>query len=235
MEGHPEKEIARKRLQLSLIIPLLFIAWLWLIYLFEISSGIDLSFLGVTPRTLFGLTGILFAPLLHGGFDHLLSNSIPLFILGAALIYFYRTLAYRVFAAVWIFDGIGVWLMGREAVHIGASGVVYGMASFLFFSGTLRRNRALAILSLIVVFLYGSLIWGMFPYDPDISWEAHWVGFLSGIVLSVLFRKEGPPDDVQPDWMQTDEDDEQDAAHSERKEMTDQIISEDNPTGEFKL
>lgn len=145
------------------------------------------SWLGILPRTLSGLSGILFTPFLHGSLGHLLSNSIPLLVLGGGLIYFYRSIAYKVLLWIWFIDGLGVWLLGRDAYHIGASGLVYGIAAFLIFSGLLRRNRNLLALSLAVVFVYGSLIWGMFPYIPDISWEAHLFGFLAGIYFSVHF------------------------------------------------
>jgi hypothetical protein len=94
-----------------------------------------------------------------------------------------------------------VWLIGRDAYHIGASGIVYGMASFLFLSGILRKNRQLLALSLAVVFVYGSLIWGMFPYVTDVSWEAHLVGFLAGVFFAIYYRKDGPEDDPVPEWM----------------------------------
>jgi membrane associated rhomboid family serine protease len=126
-------------------------------------------------------------------------------VLGGAMIYFYRNIAYHVFLWIWLIDGVGVWLLGREAYHIGASGLVYGLASFLIFSGVLRKNRNLLALALIVVFVYGGLIWGMFPYLPDTSWEAHLFGFLAGVYFSIHYLRMGPPDDPVPDWMTEEE------------------------------
>jgi membrane associated rhomboid family serine protease len=196
-----QKKIQSNRQRVSIIIPLLFVIILWIIQLLQWGADIDFGIFGIFPRSVSGLKGIIFSPLIHGSWSHLASNSIPLLVLGFMLIYFYRHIAYRVFLMVWLIDGIGVWLIGRDAYHIGASGIVYGMASFLFFSGLLRKNRHLLALSLTVVFIYGSMIWGMFPYVTDISWEAHLVGFLAGILFAVYYRQQGPPDDPVPEWM----------------------------------
>ena len=193
------------RQRVSVLIPLLFVILLWIIQLLQWGPNTDLGVLGISPRTLTGLGGIFFSPLIHGSWAHLASNTIPLLVLGFMMIYFYRHIAYRVVLLIWLIDGIGVWLIGRDAYHIGASGIVYGMASFLFFSGILRKNRELLALSLAVVFIYGSMIWGMLPYVVEISWEAHLIGFLSGIFFAVYYRKQGPPDDPLPAWMNESE------------------------------
>src|SRR6185503_12251495 len=203
-----ERDLQRVRQRVSVLIPLLFVLVLWLIQLLQWGLNLDFGRFGIFPRTFSGLAGIIFSPLIHGGWEHLASNTIPLLVLGFLMIYFYRNVAYRVVFLIWLMDGIGVWLIGRGAYHIGASGVVYGMASFLFFSGILRKSRELLALSLAVVFIYGSMIWGMFPYVMDISWEAHLVGFLSGILFAVYYRKQGPPDDMVPEWMNEPESDE---------------------------
>jgi membrane associated rhomboid family serine protease len=176
----------------SLIFPLFFSITLWLFKLFEYISGSSLVFLGIYPRKISGLTGIIAAPLIHSGISHLLNNTVPLIILSVAIFYFYRPLGYKVFFLTWIMTGIWVWCGGREAYHIGASGIVYGLAFFLFFSGTFRRIPELAAVSLVVVFLYGSMIWGIFPFVPDISWESHLSGGIAGLILSILYRNEGP-------------------------------------------
>ncbi len=208
MENLTQKAVEKKSINVSIMIPVFFVSTLWLIYFAEYATGIDFSWLGILPRTLSGLSGILFTPFLHGSLGHLLSNSIPLLVLGGGLIYFYRSIAYKVLLWIWFIDGLGVWLLGRDAYHIGASGLVYGIAAFLIFSGLLRRNRNLLALSLAVVFVYGSLIWGMFPYIPDISWEAHLFGFLAGIYFSVHFLGDGPSNDYVPEWMYENEEDE---------------------------
>lgn len=207
MENITEKDAEKKRIIVSFLIPVYFVSILWLVFFAEYATGLDFSWLGILPRTIVGLRGILFTPFLHGSIGHLMSNSVPLLLLGGGLIYFYRNIAYSVFAWIWIIDGIGVWLLGRESYHIGASGLVYGMAAFLIFSGILRKNRQLLALSLVVVFVYGSLIWGMFPFIPDVSWEAHLFGFLAGVYFSVHFLKEGPLNDPIPEWMTQEEED----------------------------
>ena len=215
-----EKEKQQNRQRISILIPLLFIAVLWVVHLTQWAAGLDLGAFGIFPRTVSGLRGILFAPLLHGGFSHLISNSIPLLVLGAAMIYFYRAVSYKVIIWIWLVDGIGVWLMGRPAYHIGASGLVYGMASFLFFSGLLRKNRQLTALSLAVVFVYGSIIWGIIPLVESISWEAHLFGLLAGIGLSVYYLKKGPADDPVPEWMDEHDDENRTDNLPESKEIS---------------
>lgn len=201
-----EQRIAQtNRQRVSVLIPVLFVILLWIIQLLQWGTNVDFGILGIFPRSFSGLGGIFFSPLLHGSWAHLISNTIPLLVLGFMMIYFYRHIAYRVVLLIWLIDGVGVWLIGRDAYHIGASGIVYGMASFLFFSGILRKNRQLLALSLAVVFIYGSMIWGMFPYVIEISWEAHLIGFLSGIIFAIYYRKQGPPDDPIPAWMNESE------------------------------
>jgi len=216
-----QRDAQRIRQRVSVLIPLLFVILLWLIQLLQWGAHLDFGVLGIFPRSFSGLSGIIFSPLIHGGWAHLGSNTIPLLVLGFMIIYFYRHIAYRIVLLIWLMDGIGVWLIGRDAYHIGASGIVYGMASFLFFSGILRKNRELLALSLAVVFIYGSMIWGMFPYVNDISWEAHLVGFLSGIFFAVYYRKEGPPDDAVPEWMNEveNESENQSGSNGENKEI----------------
>lgn len=169
----------------------------------------DLSFIGfgLYPRAYSGLIGIATCPLIHSSFNHLFSNSIPLLVLGAMTFYFYRPIAFSVFFWVYFMSGIWLWAGGRgEAYHIGASGLVYGFAAFLFFSGVFRKERTSMILSLLVVFLYGSLIWGIFPIHPEISWESHLLGSLAGVITAFYFRKEGPQAPVY-EWPEDENDD----------------------------
>ncbi|MBG0859451.1 MAG: rhomboid family intramembrane serine protease [Bacteroidales bacterium] len=195
----------RKKLFLSLIIPGTFIFFMWLVRIIEVLFEIDLSFLGIYPLKIRGLPGILFSPFVHADYQHLFNNSLPLLLLSAALFYFYSEVALRVFLWTYILTGILVWFGGREAWHIGASGLVYGLASFLFFSGIIRKYFRLVALSLLVVFLYGEMVWGLFPgIYKNISWESHMLGFFSGIVLAVWFRKEGPQMPVY-EWMEEGE------------------------------
>jgi len=179
----------------SLLFPSLFVILLWVIKLGEIATQLDLGFLGVLPRKLPGLIGILTSPLIHSDLKHLFANSIPLFVLGGCLFYFYKEIAVRTFLLIYIITGICVWVGAREAYHIGASGVVYGLAAFLFFSGIFRRDAKLLAITMLVTFLYGSMVWGIFPdFFPDrnISFESHFWGLVVGAILAFYFRKLGP-------------------------------------------
>ncbi len=173
----------------SLIFSAAFVIAFWIIEIIEQTSGISFVKFGVYPHHLKGLSGILFAPFIHSDFDHLISNSIPFFILLFALIYFYRRISYRIFFQLYILAGLCVWLAGREAWHIGASGVVYALAAFHFVSGVIRNDVRLLTLSVVVVFLYGGLIWGLFPINPEVSWEGHLWGAISGVILAFYYRK----------------------------------------------
>jgi len=183
-----EKRIIRH----SLFFPLLLVVVIWLIKLFEFEFQLDFSIWGVLPLTERGLRGILFSPLIHSNFNHLIANTFPLFILTFSLFFFYRKSAYTIFALIYLFSGIFVWLGGREALHIGASGIVYGLAGFLFLSGIIGFNIRLLTISLIVSLLYGGMFWGIFPVKPDISWESHLWGGVSGFGLALLYYKSAP-------------------------------------------
>lgn len=173
----------------SLIFPAAFVFVFWLIEIAKQTFGISLVQLGVYPLHVKGLTGIFFSPLIHSGFNHLASNSVPFFILMFMLIYFYRRISYRIFIQLYLLSGICVWLSGREAWHIGASGVIYAMAAFHFLSGIIRDDVRLLTLSITVIFIYGGMVWGMFPINPDVSWEGHLWGAVSGVGLALYYRK----------------------------------------------
>lgn len=147
---------------------------------------------GVYPLKPEGLKGILFSPLIHGSYQHLYSNTLPLLILGGALFYFYRELGLRITMLAWIMSGLWVWVFARESWHIGASGIIYSWAAFLFVSGVIRGHPRLMALSLLVAFLYGSLVWGIFPVRERVSWEGHLMGMVAGIVLALFFKGTGP-------------------------------------------
>jgi len=186
----------KRRIVHCLIFPLILLILMWLVWIFEISSGIDLAFLGVYPLKLKGLIGIVTSPLIHGDFSHLSANSLPVVILGASIFFFYKEIAFKIFFLIYFLSGIWVWLFARgDSYHIGASGIIYGMAAFLFLSGILRRDTRLMAVSLIVIFAYGGMIWGVFPDffpEKNISWESHLMGMLSGLILALYFRKSGP-------------------------------------------
>jgi membrane associated rhomboid family serine protease len=215
----------RKKILLNMIIPGILIFFMWLVKIIEVLFDIDLSRFGIYPLSARGLPGIILSPFIHVDFNHLFNNSLPLFFLATALFYFYSQVALKVFIWTYILTGLFVWLAGREAWHIGASGLVYGLASFLFFSGIIRRYFRLIALSLLIVFLYGSMVWGIFPgIYRNVSWESHMLGFFSGLLLSVLFRKEGPQQPVY-DWMEEEDNDDNEIWKSD--ENKDDIDSKD--------
>jgi len=181
----------KKELYFSLdviVYPLLMVFALWLVYWAEIRFGWDFNFLGVLPRKVEGLKGIVFSPFIHGSLKHLFNNSIPLLVLTTALFYFYRDIRWKVLIFGLLITGISTWVIGRPAYHIGASGVVYMLAAFLFFKGIFSKQYQLTALSLVVVFLYGGLIWYVMPGDPTISWEGHLSGFAVGFLFAFFFR-----------------------------------------------
>lgn len=188
----------RKRFIYSLVLPAFFLFVIWAVKIFEITM--DLSFIqgGVFPRKISGLQGILFSPTIHGDWKHLVDNSLPAFFLSLALFYFYRDIAYRIWLLIYFIGGILLWAVGREAYHIGASGLIYGLASFLFLSGFIRKVRSLTAISLLVVFWYGGMVWGLLPFDYEVSFEAHITGAVSGLILAVMYRDQGPEPDRPP-------------------------------------
>jgi membrane associated rhomboid family serine protease len=206
-----DKETEKKIFKYSLLIPVVIVGLFWLVKVIENTCNLDLTTFGILPLTVEGLPGIIFSPFIHSSYDHLLSNSIPFLILMFALLYFYRRLAYRIFFLIYILSGICVWLGGRESWHIGASGIVYGLASFLFFSGVFRKDANLLTIGIIVIFLYGSMFWGIFPVKPEISWESHLWGSASGLMLAFYYRLQGP---VRPaaSWENKVEEEEEDSS-----------------------
>src|ERR1043165_6076680 len=177
----------------SFLYPSLFVMVLWGIKLFEVAEYVNLAWYGLYPRKAAGLIGIITAPLLHGDFPHLISNTLPLLVLGPIIFYFYRAIAFDVFFWVYLMTGVWVWAAGSANYHIGASGIVYGFITFLFFSGVFRKDTRLLALSLFVTFLYGGAVWGILPLQKGVSWESHMLGSLAGLITAYNFRKEGPP------------------------------------------
>jgi membrane associated rhomboid family serine protease len=177
----------------SLLFPSFFLLLIWIVKIAERIMDMNLVYLGIYPLKWSGLIGIPVAPLIHSDYKHLFDNSLPLFLLSLAIFYFYKPVALKVFIYTWLITGIAVWLGGRSAYHIGASGLIYGFASFLFISGIIRKNVNLLAISLLVVFLYGGLVWGLFPFDYKVSWESHLFGALTGMGLAFIYKNYGPP------------------------------------------
>jgi len=205
-------KIEKKRILYALFFPALFVILLWLILLVEKALGADWSRLGIYPGKINGLWGIITSPLIHADFKHLFSNSIPLLVLSWCLFYFYRDLGYGVFPILWILSGLFTWIFGRDSWHIGASGLIYSLTFFLFFSGIFRRYIPLMAVSLMVVFLYGSTVWNMFPIaeivDPSVSWEGHLAGAIGGFLCALVFRKQGPQNpEPEPEEEEEEEED----------------------------
>jgi membrane associated rhomboid family serine protease len=203
LESTTLKEEKQKFMR-SLIFPSLFLFVLWLVKLIEFVSEQEFYVFGIYPREIYGLKGILFSPFLHSGMNHLIDNSVPLFLLMVALFYFYHEIAFRVFLLCFFITNIMVWIGARASFHIGASGLIYAFASFLFFSGIFRRYPRLIAISLLVVFLYGSLVWGLFPLDVTISFESHIYGAIVGLVISLFYKNQGPQREI-PQWVNEDD------------------------------
>lgn len=187
----------------TLLLPLMLIFVMWFVYWFEITFGYNFNKFGVYPRTISGLKGIVFSPFIHGNAQHLFNNSIPLLVLMLALGYFYQPIASRILLIGWIGTGIITWFVARSSFHIGASGIVYMLVSFIFFSGIFRKYYRLIAVSLAVIFLYGSLAWYLFPIEEGISFEGHSAGFVSGFLLAIVYRNQGPQKE-EIEWKQTE-------------------------------
>ncbi|MCC6839631.1 MAG: rhomboid family intramembrane serine protease [Flavobacteriales bacterium] len=194
----------RRRVLTALFMPALAVATMWIVLAFDEVYHLDLGRYGILPRVLLGLRGIVFAPFIHGGVEHLFNNSVPLLVLGWFTVYFYPKASGRLVLVSWFVTGLWVWIMARGSYHIGASGIVYALAGFVFFSGLFRRRIALMAVSLIVVFLYGSMWWGALPLQPEVSWESHLAGGLVGSIMAWYYRKV-PPAHVPPPPQEADE------------------------------
>lgn len=191
----------------SIKLPIQFVALLWIIHFvqlgFELTFGYDFRFLGVLPQKIYGLKGILFSPLIHGDFHHLFSNSLPLLFTSIMILMFYSRVAVRSMIMIYLLTGLSVWGFARgDVFHIGASGVVYGFISFIFFNGIFRFNIKSIVLALIVTFLYSGYIVGILPDQPGISWESHLLGAIVGIFTSYWYKDEIEADEAKyvPSW-----------------------------------
>lgn len=191
--------------------PLLFLLAIWVVFWFEIRFRMSLYDYGIYPRTLSGLKGIVFSPFLHGNLEHLYNNSIPLFFLVMALRYFYREQSLQVLVLGIMLSGFGTWLIGRESMHIGASGLIYVLVSFIFFKGIQSGYYRLVALSLTIVVLYGGMVWYLFPSaEQNISWEGHLAGFITGFLLSYFIKTQDYQKPIKYDWERPDFDPSQD-------------------------
>lgn len=184
---------AKEEFQFSngvILIPIFLVLLIWTIFWVEIRFGVDFTTWGIYPQTIKGLRGVLFSPFIHSGISHLYHNTIPLFVLTAALFYFYKPIAWKILIYGILLSGFITWAIGRPSYHIGASGLIYVLVSFTFFKGIFAKHYRLIALSLIVVFLYGSMIWYVLPIKEGVSWEGHTAGLITGMLFALIFKKE---------------------------------------------
>ncbi|MES2409846.1 MAG: rhomboid family intramembrane serine protease [Bacteroidota bacterium] len=187
------------------LVPSLLLILMWSIFFFENSFNVDLTSYGILPRTFSGLQGVVFSPFLHGDLNHIANNSIPLFILTTALIYFYRDISLKILFYGILLSGLITWVIGRESYHIGASSLIYVLVSFIFFKGMMTQYYRLMALSMTVVILYGGMIWYVFPeVDKQISWEGHLAGLIAGFVFAVRFKAPDYVKAIQYPWEKPD-------------------------------
>ena len=206
METKQDNSVDRRQLINAIFIPCIIVIFMIVSFLFEKGMGMDFHEAGVFPRRIENIGGVFTMIFVHAGWSHLLNNALSFLILGSFLFYFYRQIASKVLILAYICSGLILWLIGRDSWHIGASGLIYALAFFLFFSGLFRKHVPLIAISLIVAFLYGSMVWHVFPWqihDP-VSWEGHLAGGLTGTVISVIFRNNPPQKPIQV-WNDDDE------------------------------
>lgn len=182
----------------SIRVPTIILLILWIIQGFQMITSLNLGWLGVYPRHEVGIKGIFTSPFIHShDIMHLINNSVPLFVGLAMILFFYRRVAGKAILLIYLLTGFGVWLFGRPVLHIGASGVVYGLISFIFWNGIFRRNLKSIVLALIILMLYSGMFLGILPNQPGISWESHLIGAIAGITVAYLFRNELEMDEAR--------------------------------------
>ncbi len=213
---YTQSKKAQSNFRLAMRLSLLFIGILWAIFIIDNVFGLRLGQFGLRPRSVPGLVGIVTAPLLHANVQHILSNTLPMFISMTATLYLYPNSALRVIPAVWLGSGLLAWSFARPNLHIGASGLIYGLLAFVFVSGILRRDMRSISVSLLVGFLYGSMVWGVLPTRPQMSWEMHLTGAVVGVLMAFIYMKwdqvplvryDWEDDDTVPDWYPERKDD----------------------------
>jgi membrane associated rhomboid family serine protease len=212
--GKPDPRIttsprAKRSFKLALKTALWFTVLLWLTLIIDSVLGLGLNHYGLRPRHMLGLSGIITAPLLHSGAEHLFSNTLPLIISLTTLLYLYPRSAMRVIPFIWVGSGLLAWVIGRESLHFGASGLIYGMLAYVFVGGILRMDMRSVAVAIMVWFLYGSMIWGVLPIRTDMSWELHLSGAILGVIMAIAYRRwdvtpvkrySWEDDDSVPEW-----------------------------------
>jgi len=201
---YTQSKKAQVSFRLAMKISLVSIGVLWAIFIFDMALGLGLGRFGLRPGSIPGLVGIFTAPLLHANFQHLLSNTLPLFVSLTAVLYLYPNSSFRVLPMLWLGSGAVAWIIGRPSLHFGASGLIYGLLAYVFVSGILRNDMRSVSVSLLVGFLYGSMVWGVLPIRPQMSWEMHLSGAMIGVVLAFAFRKWDRVPVIRYDWEDND-------------------------------
>lgn len=191
---------SRANFRIATRLVLAFVGFLWLVQLLNWGTGPDWGPFALRPRDWAGAAGIVFAPLLHSDFGHLLANTLPLVLLGITALHLYPRSTLRALPSLYLGPGVAVWLFGRDGLHVGASGIVYGLIAFVFVAGLVKRDRRAIAASMIVAFLYGTAIWGVLPLQPRVSWETHLAGALIGIAAALLMRKLDRVPIVRYEW-----------------------------------
>jgi len=220
---------ARRNFKLAFKLALWLVLLLWVVLIVDNLFGLHLARFGLRPKHIEGLVGVFTAPLLHSGPEHLFSNTLPLIISLTTLLYLYPRAAMRVLPIIWIGSGLLAWIIGRPSLHFGASGLVYGLLSYVFIAGILRLDMRSVAVSIMVWFLYGSMIWGLVPIRPNMSWELHLGGAILGVALAIVFRRwditpvkrySWEDDDSVPDWFPLAEEPRQDSSTEVSPEET---------------
>ena len=201
MDARAKIEI--RRLLVAAVIPTFFMVLCWMMFAAERLLDVSFSQYGLMPREISHWFGVFTMPFLHASLSHIFSNTVSFVVLGTMLFYFYPEKALRVFLISYIFTGILTWIIGIGGVHIGASGMIYAFAAYIFTVGARSGNIQNMALSLIVVFLYGSMVWGLYPQNTGISWEGHLAGAVTGLVCAFIY----PIKKVVHDFDDEDDDD----------------------------
>jgi len=170
----------------------MYLVVIWIVFLVDIWLELDLNSNGLRPRETGGLKGIITMHFLHGDLNHIVNNSTALAVLLWGLFYFYRRIAFQAMVIMMLTMGVYLWLFGEAGNHIGASGLIYGLAAFLTLGGFIRGSKELLGMSMLVIFMYGGMIWWVLPIDPAISWQGHLFGAIAGISMAIYYRKRGP-------------------------------------------
>jgi len=218
-----DKQEEKREIIAAIACPLAFVLLLWIVYFIGRDSSYDFALLGIHPLDIKSLTGILTAPLIHLEFDHISSNSLSFLVIGFGLCFLYKGRALPIFLFIYIASGLWGWFFAREGYHIGASGLIYGMFFFLITSAFIKREKRSTAFALLIVFLYGAIVWGFFPVffpNKNISWEIHTTGAIAGVVAAFYFRKDGPQKEILQD---EDEDDETENQYWQNKDENNDI------------